>query len=220
MEFLFGRQKTPQEVLRENQRLIKKSIREMDRERVALENQEKKCLMEIKKMAKQNQMAAAKILAKDLVRTRASIKKFITMRTQLQAVSIRIQTLKSTASMAQAMRGVTRALMSMNSSMNLPAMQKVMMEFERQSEMMDMKEEMMEDTMDGMLGEDEEGESDEILSQVLDEIGIGLSSQLVDAPAGKTGVETKAPQQRTAVKEADSAADSDLLARLDNLRKS
>jgi len=91
MEFLFGRQKTPQEVLRENQRLIKKSIREMDRERVALENQEKKCLMEIKKMAKQNQMAAAKILAKDLVRTRASIKKFITMRTQLQAVSIRIQ---------------------------------------------------------------------------------------------------------------------------------
>jgi len=80
--------------------------------------------------------------------------------------------------MAQAMRGVTRALMSMNSSMNLPAMQKVMMEFERQSEMMDMKEEMMEDTMDGMLGEDEEGESDEILSQVLDEIGIGLSSQV------------------------------------------
>jgi charged multivesicular body protein 2A len=91
MEWLFGKQKTPQEMLRENQRMLRKSIREIDRERMALENQEKKAIIEIRKMAKQNQMAAAKILAKDLVRTRAHIKKFITMRTQLQAVSTRLQ---------------------------------------------------------------------------------------------------------------------------------
>lgn len=222
MEWLFGKQKTPQEILRENQRMLRKSIREIDRERMALENQEKKAVIEIRKMAKTNQMAAAKILAKDLVRTRAHIKKFITMRTQLQAVSTRLQTLKSTAAMADAMKGVTIALMRMNRAMNLPAMQKVMMEFERQSELMDMKEEMMEDTMDDMMGEeDEEGESEEILNQVLDEIGIGISSQLVSAPA--TGAETtKVPtagaQQKTAVAELDSA-DNDLLARLDNLRK-
>jgi division protein CdvB (Snf7/Vps24/ESCRT-III family) len=46
----------------------------------------------------------------------------------------------------------------MNQTMNLPAMQAVMMEFQRQSEIMDMKEEMMEETMDDMFEtEDNEG---------------------------------------------------------------
>ena len=41
--------------------------------------------------------------------------------------------------------------------MNLPQMQKIMMEFQKQSEMMDMKQEMMEETMDdAMEGSDDE----------------------------------------------------------------
>lgn len=56
MSLLFGSRKTPQEALREHQRLLKRSIREMDRERAALQAQEKKIIVEIKKMAKQGQM--------------------------------------------------------------------------------------------------------------------------------------------------------------------
>lgn len=48
--------------------------------------------------------------------------------------------------------------MRMNQTMNLPAMQAVMMEFQRQSEIMDMKEEMMEESMDDMFEfDDNEG---------------------------------------------------------------
>lgn len=53
-------------------------------------------------------------MAKDLVRTRHYIKKFIVMRANIQAVSLKIQTLKSNDSMAQAMKGVTRAMAQMN----------------------------------------------------------------------------------------------------------
>ena len=45
-----------------------------------------------------------------------------------------MQTLKSTQAMADAMRGATKAMGAMNRQMNLPAMQKIMMEFERQNE--------------------------------------------------------------------------------------
>ena len=38
--------------------------------------------------------------------------------------------------------------------MNLPEIQKIMMEFEKQSEMMDMKEEMMDDAIDMAMGDD------------------------------------------------------------------
>ena len=66
----------------------------------------------------------------------------------------------------------------MNRSMNLPAIQRIAMEFERENDMMDQRQEMMEDAIDDTF-EDEEEESDEIVNQVLDEIGIDLSQLVI-----------------------------------------
>ena len=44
------------EILRENKRQLDKAIRELDRERMGLQTQEKKLIAEIKKTAKQGQM--------------------------------------------------------------------------------------------------------------------------------------------------------------------
>ena len=46
----------PAELLRENKRLIDKSIREIDRERNSLQMQENKLIMEMKRNAKNGQM--------------------------------------------------------------------------------------------------------------------------------------------------------------------
>ena len=51
-------------------------------------------------------------MAKDLVRTRRYVQKFYQMRTQLQAVGLRIQTLRSNQQMADAMKGATRVNIS------------------------------------------------------------------------------------------------------------
>ncbi len=147
MEWLFGRKMTPDEMLRKNQRALNKAMRELDRERAKMEQQEKKIIMDIKKMAKAGQMDAVKIMAKDLVRTRRYVKKFMLMKANIQAVSLKIQTLKSQNEMAKAMKGVTKAMTNMNKQMKLPEIQKIMMEFEKQSEIMDMKGEMMEDAI-------------------------------------------------------------------------
>ena len=104
MSWLFSPRKTPADLLRENKRTLDKAIRELDRERTSLQQQEKKLVGEIKQMAKQNQMAAVRVMAKDLIRTRHSVTKFYSLKSQLQGVSLRMQTLKSTQSMADAMR--------------------------------------------------------------------------------------------------------------------
>ncbi|KAH9923987.1 vacuolar sorting protein DID4 [Epithele typhae] len=187
IETLFGRTVTPAERLRQHQRALAKAQRELDRERTKLEQQEKKLIMDIKKSAKSGQMNACKVMAKDLVRTRRYVQKFYQMRTQLQAVGLRIQTLRSNQQMAEAMRGATRAMGAMNKGLNLPQIQRIMMEFERESATMDMKEEMMSDAVDDVMDddlEDEEEEGDKILKQVLDEIGVDLSQQLSEAPNG------------------------------------
>lgn len=170
-------------------------------------------------------------MAKDLVRIRANITKFYKMKTELQAVNLKITTMKSHQQMAESMAGVTRIMGAMNRRMNLPAMQKIMMNFERENEKMDMKQEMMSDTMDDIFeGEDEEEETDQIVNQVLDEIGINLSSQLADAPSS-IGSATAKPTKTAApvgmgggggVASAPSGGNNDvddLQSRLDNLRK-
>ncbi|RWW69456.1 hypothetical protein BHE74_00022941, partial [Ensete ventricosum] len=116
MSFIFGNRKTPAELLRENKRMLDKSIREIERERQGLQAQEKKLIVEIKKTAKQGQMISAiasllyelptlvryylsqgavKVMAKDLIRTRHQITKFYALKSQLQGVSLRIQVNKS-----------------------------------------------------------------------------------------------------------------------------
>lgn len=73
---------------------------------------------------------------------------------------------------------------AMNRGMNLPAISKILMEFERESDMMDMKEGMMSDAVDDVMDdmEDEEEEGDKILKQVLDEIGVDLSQKVRNGP--------------------------------------
>ncbi|CAB1337949.1 unnamed protein product [Coregonus sp. 'balchen'] len=204
MEFLFGKRKTPEEMLRQNQRALNRAMRDLDRERQRLEQQEKKIIADIKKMAKQGQMDAVKIMAKDLVRTRHYVKKFIMMRANIQAVSLKIQTLKSNNSMAQAMKGVTKAMATMNRQMKLPQIQKIMMEFERQSEIMDMKEEMMNDAIDDAM--------------VLDELGLNLSDELSNLPS-TGGSLSVAGGKKAEPQPALADADADLEERLNNLRR-
>lgn len=198
---------TPQERLRKHQRALEKTQRELDRERVKLENQEKKLVQDIKKSAKNGQMGACKIQAKDLVRTRRCvaqsrkscfvvwfpwstladiwdffstryIDKFYSMRTQLQAISLRIQTVRSNEQMMQSMKGATSLLGSMNRQMNLPALQRIAMEFEKENDVMDQRQEMMDDAIDDVTGLEDEEEGDEVVNKVLDEIGVDLGQSV------------------------------------------
>merc|ERR1712110_1240685 len=86
-------------------------------------------------MAKKNEMATVRIMAKDLVRTRQTCKK-------------------------------------------------IMQEFEKQSEMMNMKEEMMNDVMDDAMGdEDDEEETEAVVGKVLAELGLENVGELNTIPA-------------------------------------
>ena len=61
---IFGKEKPLSEVMRENKRMITRAVRELDREKLALEREEKRLTIEIKKAAKEGQMSSVKIMAK------------------------------------------------------------------------------------------------------------------------------------------------------------
>lgn len=69
--------------------------------------------------------------------------------------------------------------------------------------------------------EDDEEESDEILNQVLDEIGVDLNQQLGEAPSGFATPQTEgkvAQAQAMGGGGGGASGDDDLMARLNNLR--
>jgi charged multivesicular body protein 2A len=181
---IFGKPKTSKELMREYKRGIERSIREIDREREKIQMQEKKQIAEMKQLAKKNQHEAVRIMARNLVQTRRYITKFHKMKAQLNGISLQMTTMSSTQEMTKAMASAGRAMTMMNKQMNLPAMQQIIKDFSQQSEIMDMKEEMVGDAIDGaMEDENDEEEEENLVNQVLDEIG--LNTQTVDLPKTK-----------------------------------
>jgi charged multivesicular body protein 2A len=100
-----------------------------------------------------------------------------------------MQTVRSNEQMMQSMKGATSTILpqlistlltfaallgSMNRQMNLPALQRIAMEFEKENDIMDQRQEMMDDAIDDATGMEDEEESEDVVNQVLDEIGIDL----------------------------------------------
>ncbi|KAL7501941.1 hypothetical protein ACHAWX_000409 [Stephanocyclus meneghinianus] len=230
---IFGKEKPLKEQLRENKRMIARAIRELDRESRSLQKEEQRLTIEIKKMARDNQMKAVKIMAKDLVRTRQYIAKFIQMRSQLQGCALKLQTVKSHQAMAEAMASTAKAMSKMNKAVNVPSINKMMAEFERENMKSEMMQEMMADAIDDVMDENDEEEEDRIVGQVLDEIGIDINEAIPNAPAMGLGTAAQNAVSSDGDKVAvgiehggggstaggDDPALSDLEARLNNLKR-
>lgn len=175
-----------------------------------MEAQEKKLKVQIKRTAKEGQIEAARMLAKDLVRTRANVTRMYQMRTQMQSVSMQLTSMRTNETMAMAMGNCVKIMGRLNQTMNLPAMQNVMMQFEMEHGKMEMTQEMMDDAMGDMLGgADEEAQTDDVINQVMDELGLEQGSMLGSVPAGTTN-----PAEVT-----NSQADNELEKRMEQLRR-
>jgi len=75
--------------------------------------------------------------------------------------------------MMQAMKGATGVLGNMNRSMNLPALQRIAREFERENDIMDQRH-----AIDDVTGLEDEAEGEEVVEQVLEEIGVDLKNSV------------------------------------------
>jgi charged multivesicular body protein 2A len=112
----------------------------------------------------------------------------------------------------------------MNKAVDVPAINKMMAEFERENAKSDMMQELMGDAIDDALADDNnEEEEDRIVSQVLDEIGVSFGEEIPGAPmlglaSGKASMES-APSGKVAEAAGGDPALNELEARLNNLKR-
>lgn len=92
------------------------------------------------------------------------------------------------------------------------------MEFEKENDIMDQRQEMMDDAIDDVTGLEDEEESEEVVGQVLDELGVDLGQQLGETPTGLQKNAAAEGRVAEAIGGGD-PGDDDLQARLDSLRR-
>jgi len=212
---VFGEQKTMKERIREQKRMVERSVRGLERDRSNLERDEKKLITEIKKQAKAGQMRSVKIMAKDLVRIRKLQEKFVNLTAQLRAISLQMTSMASTHALTDSMKKITKSMVSLNKATNMPELNKIMKEFTKQTEQMEMKQEMIGDALDDTMDDEEdEKESEMIVNQVLDEIGVSLKEGLVDVPGQKVEAASSSTVQQSEEEKKDAA----LTERFNNLK--
>lgn len=117
----------------------------MDKDVEDLRRAEKKALEECKKLAKQHQLGASKILAKEIVRTRKAIERNMTAKAQMNSVSMALQSSVALLKIQGVMSKSTDVMKAMSQLISLPEMTATMAAMAREMERAGLVEDMVAD---------------------------------------------------------------------------
>ncbi|XP_051560398.1 charged multivesicular body protein 2b [Myxocyprinus asiaticus] len=178
------KKKTVDDVIKEQNKELRGTQRQITRDRTALEKQEKQLEMEIKKMAKTGNRDACKVLAKQLVQVRKQKTRTYAVSSKVTSMSTQTKLMNSQMKMAGAMATTTKTMQAVNKKMDPKKTMQTLQNFQKETAKMDMTEEMISDTLDELFEDSgDEDESQDIVNQVLDEIGIEISGKMAHAPS-------------------------------------
>ncbi|KAK8805111.1 hypothetical protein WA538_001719 [Blastocystis sp. DL] len=195
--------KTTAEILQDNKNAIRTSIREIDREERQIERRRKEVEAKIKAAAKKGNVNEVRVFAKDLVRIKKAVEKFEIAKANLQQIQIQLMTASGQEAIMSALKGAVGAYKSLNKLMDPKGMQRIMAEYQKESMRQEIMSEVMDDTMS--MNDDTVAE-DTMVDQVLQEIGVSITGDMV-----KAGTDQQAAPAET------SAVDTGLQDRLNNL---
>ena len=171
---------TPEDMMKNSLRLLRNGTRELEREIKRMQQEESKLKNELKDLAIKGQIPASKVLSKQIVRNRNAIARFYELTGQLKGVATQVRSMNSITIMESAMKSATKSLYMLNRQIPNGALQQIMITFEKEGQAMELKQEIMNDTIDDVLSmPNDEADENLILEQILDEIGISTGEVLM-----------------------------------------
>ncbi len=121
-------------------------------------------------------------MAKDIVRAKRNIRKMQVSQSKLRSVAFRLGEITSQIAIQNAMIVTTRALVSVNRTMPAKTLQSIMNRFERENMIMELNGDTISKTLEDIDDDDDEElleeEENELVDQVLLEMGLELNKKL------------------------------------------
>mmetsp|Transcript_23414 Transcript_23414/g.56029 ORF Transcript_23414/g.56029 Transcript_23414/m.56029 type:complete len:225 (-) Transcript_23414:405-1079(-) len=211
----------PKELVRKWQRDIRSEMRKLDRQITDLEREEKKAIKLCKDAAKDNNIASAKILAKELVGARRCKSRLYANKAQMISMQSHLTEQLGVARVAGTLNKSTGVMSAINDLVKLPELNKTMQEMAKEMMKAGVIDEMVQDTIDsGMDSEELENEADEEVEKVLTEVA-GEYVDLLPTTAGRKKLVSKQEQKEAGEKQAVLEGDDgfgDLQSRLAAMR--
>ncbi|KAH9815549.1 Snf7 family [Melampsora americana] len=183
--FIYG--PSPEERVKKWQTKIKSEERQIEREIRMIENMEKKVKMNLKQLAKSEDLKNCKVLAKEIVRSQKQKDRLFTSKARLNSIRMQLQHQLATLKITGTLQKSTEIMKLSNSLMKLPELNKTMLEMSKEMMKAGIMSEMVEDAID-TLDEDEdelEEEAENEVENVLFEITDGKLGQMGVLKGGK-----------------------------------
>jgi len=211
----------PKDELKKVRRSNMSIQRDLDREGYRLAQQENQIKANISQAARKGEVEKCKILSKQLLRLRAQKGKNLKTSASIAGVGYQVAEAHSTMAMGKAMKETGNMLMETNKQINLPSLQKKMQDFSKASNELEITGEMLSDTLDMALeNSGDEEEEEDIMNQVLEEIGIQINTSMPNVPSGSRGnTNSKKKEAQEEEEEDEDEEDRKLKERLDALNK-
>jgi len=180
---LFGKSKPadPKEQVQEWTKQIRREGTKIDRQINGIKREEIKVTRSLKAAAKKGDKDVCLILAKEVVHARKTVNKLYTAKANLNSIQLQMKGQLATLRVTGALQTSTEVMKSMQSLVRLPEIQKTMQELSREMMKAGILEEMVEDTMEGLEGEEEEEAAQEEIDKILNELTAGALGAAPDA---------------------------------------
>jgi len=184
---IFGpKKKTPEEMAKEWKLKLNGEQRNIDRQVRKIQQELKKVEKAAKASAKQGDMVATRMIAREIVHSRVAVKRLIKAKTQINSVQMQLQQQMSQMKLAGSISKSTDVMKHMNRLCRVTEISAVMQQMSAEMTKAGLIEEMVNDTLDDALNDDvSEGEAEEEVNRVIEDV---LQDKLGPARVARSGL--------------------------------
>ena len=139
-----------------------------------LQEEEPNILSDIKVLALKQLHGPAKIRAKDLARLRKQMSHLYALNSQLKSITMQLSSFRSNSVAMEALKRSTQSLKAVGDSINIKDVMSMVKDFTRESEVLNTKNDMMQNAIDeaSMETGDIDADSKKIYDQICDEVAL------------------------------------------------
>ena len=191
-------------------RELSKEMRGIDRGINKLAHAEKGALKECKKLAKEGQPKAAKLLAREVVSIRKARDRMLSSKAQMNSVVMTLQMSIATIKLQGCLSKSTEVMHAMAALVKLPELQENMITMAKEMEKAGLVDEIVQDTFE-MAEPDIDIEADAEVSKIMQEISSEIFTKDAEVASGKPVVagKMKAPAEAEAEKAEEEGIDEE-----------
>jgi len=183
-DYIFGKPLTPEEQVKLWKTHLIEQRRMLDRQLRGIEREEGKAKKQVQLLAKKGDMDNAKVLTKEIIRTRKQVERIHTSKAQINSVIMQLQQNLATYKVAGAIKKNTEIMKMINSMTKVPELKQTMMVMAQEMQKAGLIDEIIDEAIGGLDDDSLSEEVDEAVSKIFDELHLNFTEKVPSVEKG------------------------------------